>query len=218
MIADIKARGQSTVFTGAVMLGLAATLGIASAADRVIFAVDPIQTETNIFWEGVGDRVPGAQALIGHDPMTGEYTNNELAESWEQSDGYTTWTVRLHPNAEFHFGWGPVTAEDVIFSYEMSTSAESTAVGRERIAGATVTALDERTVEFRYPDARFDLVAVTPAQGNAAEVAIESTKARRNAESVLRTLTAMGLEQERIDLSYSKSDRAAANEVHLFVK
>ena len=70
----------------------------------------------------------------------------------------------------------------------------------------------------RYPNARFDLVAVTPTQGNAAEVAIESTKARRNAEKVLRTLTQMGLEQERVDLSYSENPQASTNEVHLFVK
>ncbi len=70
----------------------------------------------------------------------------------------------------------------------------------------------------RYPNARFDLVAVTPTQGNAAEVAIESTKARRNAEKVLRTLSQMGLPQDRVDLSYSESGQAASNEVHLFVK
>ncbi|MCB1580689.1 MAG: hypothetical protein H6859_04650 [Rhodospirillales bacterium] len=70
----------------------------------------------------------------------------------------------------------------------------------------------------RYPNARFDLVAVTPMQGNAAQIAIESTKARRNAEKVLRTLTQMGLPHERIDLSYNKSAQAVTNEVHLFVK
>lgn len=70
----------------------------------------------------------------------------------------------------------------------------------------------------RYPNARFDLVAVHPANGNAAQVAIESTKARRNAEKVLRTLTQMGLPIEQIDLSYSDSAQAASNEVHLFVK
>jgi len=70
----------------------------------------------------------------------------------------------------------------------------------------------------RYPDARFDLIAVTPTQGNAAQVAIESTKARRNAEKVLRTLTQMGLPQERVDLSYSENAQSGTNEVHLFVK
>lgn len=70
----------------------------------------------------------------------------------------------------------------------------------------------------RYPDARFDLVAVTPTSGNAAEVAIESTRARRNAERVLRTLTQMGLPLERIDLSYSDSAEASTSEVHLYIR
>ncbi|MCC6598176.1 MAG: hypothetical protein IT559_05260 [Alphaproteobacteria bacterium] len=70
----------------------------------------------------------------------------------------------------------------------------------------------------RYPQARFDLVAVHPSQGNAAEVAIESTKARRNAEKVLRTLTQMGLTMDRLDLSYGEDPQATSNEVHLYVK
>ncbi len=70
----------------------------------------------------------------------------------------------------------------------------------------------------RYPSARFDLVAVHPSQGNAAEVAIESTRARRNAERVLRTLTQMGVPTESIDLAYDQSDSARTNEVHLYIK
>ncbi len=70
----------------------------------------------------------------------------------------------------------------------------------------------------RYPNARFDLVAVHSTQGNAAQVAIESTKARRNAEKVLRALTQMGLGMDRIDLSYSESPNITDNEVHVFVK
>lgn len=70
----------------------------------------------------------------------------------------------------------------------------------------------------RYPQARFDLVAVHPSQGNPAEIAIESTKARRNAEKVLRTLTQMGLDMGRVDLSYGEDPKATSNEVHLYVK
>jgi hypothetical protein len=70
----------------------------------------------------------------------------------------------------------------------------------------------------RYPNARFDLVAVNPTQGNAAQVAIESTKARRNAERVLRTLTQMGLPLERINLSYTQSPDAQTSEVHLYIR
>jgi hypothetical protein len=70
----------------------------------------------------------------------------------------------------------------------------------------------------RYPDAHFDLVAVNPTNGNAAEVAIESTKARRNAEKVLRTLTQMGLPLDRIDLSHKESSEATSNEVHIYIR
>jgi hypothetical protein len=70
----------------------------------------------------------------------------------------------------------------------------------------------------RYPQARFELVAVHPSKGNAAEVAIESTRARRNAERVLRSLTQMGLDLDRIDLSYMPSAEAATSEVNLYVR
>lgn len=70
----------------------------------------------------------------------------------------------------------------------------------------------------RYPNATFDLVAVTPTQGNAAEVAIESTRSRRNAERVLRTLTQMGMDLERVNLSYSQSKEARSSEVHLYIR
>ena len=70
----------------------------------------------------------------------------------------------------------------------------------------------------RYPNAQFDLVAINPTRGNAAEVAIESTRARRNAERVLRTLTQMGLPLDRIDLSYKENPEAATNEVHLYIR
>lgn len=70
----------------------------------------------------------------------------------------------------------------------------------------------------RYPAARFELVAVHPTGANAAQIAIESTKARRNAEKVLRTLTQMGLPLERIDLSYTPSPDAQSNEVHIYIR
>jgi hypothetical protein len=70
----------------------------------------------------------------------------------------------------------------------------------------------------RYPNARFELVAVHPGTGNAAQVAIESTRARRNAERVLRSLTQMGLSTDRVDISYAPSQEATTSEVHLYVR
>lgn len=78
------------------------------------------------------------------------------------------------------------------------------------------TALNETLNQ--YPNARFELVAVQPASENVAFQAIESTRARRNAENVLRSLVQMGLEQQRLDLSTAQSNDAATNEVHIYVR
>lgn len=70
----------------------------------------------------------------------------------------------------------------------------------------------------KFPQAQFELVAVHPNNGNAAQVAIESTKSRRNAERVLRDLQQMGLTMDQINLSYSPSADARTSEVHVFVR
>lgn len=70
----------------------------------------------------------------------------------------------------------------------------------------------------RYPQARFELVAVHPSVGNAAQIAIESSRARRSAEKVLRTLTEMGLPMDRVDLSYTPSPDAKSSEVHIYIR
>lgn len=70
----------------------------------------------------------------------------------------------------------------------------------------------------RYPNGRFELIAVHPTSGNAAQTAIESTRSRRNAERVLRTLTQMGVSLDKIDLSYAPSTNAQTSEVHLFLR
>jgi hypothetical protein len=70
----------------------------------------------------------------------------------------------------------------------------------------------------RRPEASFDLVAVTPNRGSPGEAAVASTSSRRNAESVLRSLSEMGLPLDRVRLSATTSTVAAANEVHLYVR
>jgi hypothetical protein len=70
----------------------------------------------------------------------------------------------------------------------------------------------------RRPEAAFDLVAVTPNRGAGGEAAVASTSSRRNAESVLRSLSEMGLPLDRVRLSATTSTVAATNEVHLYVR
>ena len=70
----------------------------------------------------------------------------------------------------------------------------------------------------RYPDATFKVVGVHPAAGNAAETAIESTRARRNTKNVLRTLSQIGVSDNQIDVSYDGSSDVTANEVHVYIQ
>ena len=70
----------------------------------------------------------------------------------------------------------------------------------------------------RRPDSRFDLVAVSPTRGGAAEQALDRSNARKYAEDVLRTLTEMGLPAQRVALSATTSPEAATNEVHIYVR
>lgn len=70
----------------------------------------------------------------------------------------------------------------------------------------------------RFPNGRFEVLAVHPTEGNAAQVAIESTRSRRNAEDVLRKLTQMGISLDQIDMSTAPSPEARSSEVHIFVR
>lgn len=70
----------------------------------------------------------------------------------------------------------------------------------------------------RRPSASFDVVAVSPRKGSPGQAALGATSARRNAESVLRSLTSMGLPPGRVRVSASQSDAASSGEVHVFVR
>lgn len=70
----------------------------------------------------------------------------------------------------------------------------------------------------RKPDAAFDLVAVHPKTGSTAQVILNSTAARRNAESVLRTLVDMGLPSTRVNMTSIPSAITQSNEVRVYVR
>lgn len=70
----------------------------------------------------------------------------------------------------------------------------------------------------RKPEAAFDLVAVHPKTGSTAQVILNSTAARRNAETVLRTLVEMGLPATRVNMTSASSAAAQSNEVRVYVR
>ena len=70
----------------------------------------------------------------------------------------------------------------------------------------------------RRPQAGFDLIAVASGQGSAAQVTVASNKSKRNAETILRSLSEMGLPLQRVRLSAIIGADAKSNEVHLYVR
>lgn len=70
----------------------------------------------------------------------------------------------------------------------------------------------------RSPNAGFDIVAVASSKGSVAKVTVDSNKAKRNAEAVLRALSEMGLPLQRVRLSSTTSSKVRTNEVHVFVR
>lgn len=85
----------------------------------------------------------------------------KLAESWTFEDSVTL-AFTLHPEARWHDG-APVTAEDVVFTFDVYRDTLVGAPARPRLAQIrSVTARDPRTVVFTfdrpYPEQLFDAV------------------------------------------------------------
>jgi hypothetical protein len=68
------------------------------------------------------------------------------------------------------------------------------------------------------PNATFDLVGVAPTSGGKARVLLNSNKARRHSENVLRSLVEMGLPPVRVAVSARTGVQARSNEVHLYLR
>lgn len=68
------------------------------------------------------------------------------------------------------------------------------------------------------PQSGFDLIALAPTAGTAADIASNQSRSKRFAQDVLRTLTDMGVPSNKVALSAITSDQAAVNEVRLYVR
>jgi len=69
---------------------------------------------------------PFLETLLEVDPKTGEYTPR-LAEKWQASADYKEWTFFLRKGVNFHYGFGPFTARDVVHSLAFMQRPETTA-------------------------------------------------------------------------------------------
>ena len=59
---------------------------------------------------------------------------------------------------------------------------------------------------------------MAPNRGSPAQVSQAQTRSKRNADQVLRTLTDMGLPQNRVSVSSTTSPETTVTEVHIYVR
>ncbi len=103
------------------------TSAAAAAIDEVVYA--------NVF-EGLTRFGPDGSILPG------------LAESWEIAPDGLSWVFNLVEGATFHDGT-PLTAEDVVFSFDRAMAEDSTNAQKQLFDGINeVTAIDDTTVEI----------------------------------------------------------------------
>ena len=103
------------------------TAGAAAAIDEVVYA--------NVF-EGLTRFGPDGAILPG------------LAESWEIAPDGLSWVFNLREGVAFHDGL-PLTAEDVVFSFDRAMAEDSTNAQKQLFDGINeVTAIDDTTVEI----------------------------------------------------------------------
>jgi peptide/nickel transport system substrate-binding protein len=111
---------------------------------------------------------PGDERLLGpYWDMSGQFlmflplvvTNAEgtlegqLAERWEHSPDYRTWSFTLRPDVRWHDGT-PVTADDLVFTWALKTDRQVLQGSPQTV---TYEAVDARTVRLTYRDPRFRL-------------------------------------------------------------
>lgn len=74
----------------------------------------------------------------------------DLATSLEQNPEGTSYTITLRTDAKWHNG-EPLTAQDVVFTYQKITDVEVESPLAATFQGVVVEALDDKTVRFSLP-------------------------------------------------------------------
>ena len=130
--------------------------------DRLIIALPPIVPESNRIWTGSSIMLTAldgvVETLIGNDKQTGLATPG-LAESWDVSDDFRSWTFHLRQGVQFHDDWGEFTAQDVVLTHTLLTREDSIASHREDWVEAEIEVVDDYTVIFHFENPKIPAVA-----------------------------------------------------------
>lgn len=180
-----RASGEGQGTTGAIR-PTGPTLPPVSATDfpqpvlRVAFPGPdaPSLKPRNRSLEGLIPIRPMFEYLVDVDPLTGVQAPM-LAQQWESSEDQRRWVFHLQQGVQFHYGWGELTAKDVVYSLEALMGEKSQAKTAPFWREVLVEVLDEGShrVKFvlnrpepdlpRFVSSEFDLMILSKAQWGA---------------------------------------------------
>lgn len=108
---------------------LLAALAAEVQGQRVVFGSAGF-TESNRFWTVARPEHlqydPFLETLLDVDPKTGEFVPR-LAEKWQASPDLKEWTFFLRKGVPFHYGFGELTARDIVHSHSLMLRQDATA-------------------------------------------------------------------------------------------
>jgi len=89
----------------------------------------------------VMNQAPVMSMLVMYDPTTPDQTDItcDLCASWELADDGVTYTFRMNPDGKWHDGT-PVTARDVVFSFDAMVNPDQFEILKGRSTSSTVNA------------------------------------------------------------------------------
>ena len=152
----------TTAAVPATATGPHGTLNIGYQENLGVFNAHPKLTGGN-YALFVGTSI--AENLIGVlGPETNYDFRPELAREWSISPDNLIWTFKLQEGVEFHKGYGEMTADDVIWTFEQSVAEGSRSVRQSQFQRlwaneqGYVKKIDDHTIEVHTGVAQYDML------------------------------------------------------------
>ncbi len=127
---------------------------------KVRFAMPAPFVESNRTWVGGWNYIMQhdvfAETLLRVEPITSQ-AGALLAESWEASSDFKTWSFNLRQGIPFQFGWGEFTSADVVHTFEQLIREDSLATLKAPAWDqATPEIVDDYTIKFHFENPYLD--------------------------------------------------------------
>ncbi len=107
-------------------------------------------------WNYISQHDVFAETLLRGDPATAE-AGPLLAESWEVTNDFKTWSFKLREGIPFQFGWGEFTAQDVLHTFNLVNREDSLATLKESAwSQVTIEIIDDYNMHFHFDNPYLD--------------------------------------------------------------